>query len=870
MTKNNSNKKNQNPNSQSKLIFTEDELARELKQMGFSDKIINIVINEREKPEGKVRLLWLRKLVKEYRFPASHIDIEVPAGVGRDAGKRNVPVRADITIYRDENKKEPFAVVETKKRKEKEGKEQAESYARNLGAEYHVWSNGTYDRFFKTSRYPHKSEPIARLPVWIVDKPIPQKVPKSETLRPFKDERELKQVIGVCHDLILEKLGHDPAKAFDEITKLLFLKLYDEREIPNYYEFVVLANEISHDVGNRIRRLFEKAISSSKYQDVFWSQFNTEPVPITLELDDFSIFKIVQILQGYSLINTTENIQGADIKGTVYEQMVGKTFRGELAQFFTPRELVEFMVEIIKPDREDKVLDPACGSGGFLIMTLRKLREWIKKENPNLSESDIKAEIKYFAEHKSFGIDINDRMVRVAKMNMIMHGDGHAGIYHILRGGGLLTDLNLPPRLKEELKEETIDVVFSNPPFAGREKDPEILEKFELGKNKAGKPISVSKEVLFIEKIIKLLRNGGKAGILLPAGVFNNSSMKRVRDYIKTHVKIMALVGLPHLAFQVSGANNEGHLLFIQKVDRLPADYNIFIDWASDVGFDAMGKKTGQSDLSNILEHFQSPPLENIIKFSALEDRIDPWYYHPKYAFLKKELLKVGTPWSRLSEIFQQSTELFNPETYREKLIRYVEKEDVDMGKGVISSFTEHTLASLPSWAKYVLKEGDILFPRARDSMWGVTIVPKEYEGYIASGGLIVVRNNPQRILLEYVRYHFMKPEILTLIKRNCSGEINPKFTWKIFSNVEVPLPLVEEQQRILDEIDKIRKRKAALVKEMNQIDQEIDSHISVAVPKVIENYKDIKIMGAEFIGSAQLNTINKKKTLGKIGSYYL
>lgn len=423
--------------NQNKLLADDEKVAREIKGLGFTNHIINIVIAEKEKPEGKVRLQWLRKLVKEYRFPASHIDIEVPAGVGRDAGKRNIPVRADIVVYRDENKTKPLAIIETKAPKEKEGVAQAESYARNLGAEYHLWSNGLYERAFKTSTYPNQSDPIARLPVWVEDKPLPQKVPKTETLRPFKDEEELRQVISFCHDLILEKLGHDPAKAFDEMTKLLFIKLYDEREVPSYYEFVVLAKETPHKVADRVRQLFDKAMSSSKYQDVFWSQFNTEPVPVTLELDDFSIFKIVQVLQGYSLVNTTENIQGADIKGTVYEQMVGNTFRGELAQFFTPREIVEFMVEIIRPDRESKILDPACGSGGFLIMTLRKLREWIKQENPNLSEAEIKASIKYFAEHKTYGIDINDRMVRVAKMNMIMHGDGHSGIFHILRGGGI-------------------------------------------------------------------------------------------------------------------------------------------------------------------------------------------------------------------------------------------------------------------------------------------------------------------------------------------------------------------------------------------------------------------------------------------------
>ena len=294
--------KNQDPTNQSKLFTEEEKIGKELKSLGLPEKIIGVLVGERDNPEGKIRIQWIIKLIKEYRFPSSNIDINVPAGVGRDAGKRNIPVRADIVVYRDANKNMPFTIIETKAPKEKEGVAQAESYARNLGAEYHLWSDGSYERVFKTSRYAQLSEPIIRLPVWVVDKPLSQKVPKTETLRPFKDEQELRQVVSFCHDLILEKLGHDPAKAFDEMTKLLFLKVYDEIEVPNYYEFVVLINEIPHDVADRIRALFAKAISSSKYQDVFWSQFNTVPVPVTLELDDFSIFNIVQVLQGYSLV----------------------------------------------------------------------------------------------------------------------------------------------------------------------------------------------------------------------------------------------------------------------------------------------------------------------------------------------------------------------------------------------------------------------------------------------------------------------------------------------------------------------------------------------------------------------------------------
>ena len=420
-------------------------------------------------------------------------------------------------------------------------------------------------------------------------------------------------------------------------------------------------------------------------------------------------------------------------------------------------------------------------------------------------------------------------------------------------GGGLLTDPNLPSGLKENVKEGTLDIIFSNPPFAGREKDPKILEKFELGKNKEKKPISVSKEVLFIEKIVRLLRYGGKAALLLPAGVFNNSSMKRVRNYIKAHTKILALIGLPHLAFQVTGANNEGHLLFIEKIAEVPEDYEIFIDWATDIGFDSMGRKTGRSDLPAILNRFRSPLPENLIRFSVLKDRIDPWYYHPNHGRLRRELLKAGHPMVPLKEVFVRSEARFHREAYGEKAIRYIQKEDIDMEKGEIISFSEHTLKSLPSWASYILKEGDILFPRAYDSMRGVTVVPKEYEGYIASGGLIVVRNNPELILREYVQYHFTRPEILLLIKRNCSGEINPKYTWKTFSEVEVPLPPIKEQRHIMNEIEKIKKRKAELIKEMEKLDKEIDAQVTEAVPKVIENYESIKIKRAEFSGSMQI-----------------
>jgi type I restriction enzyme M protein len=318
-------------------------------------------------PEGRVRSLWVLKMIDQYKFNSEQLDINVPAGAGRAAERSSV--FADIVVYRDKERKEQFIAIETKAPGEKAGIKQAESYARNLGAEFHVWSDGQLTRYFRTAKYIDQSLEVGNIPNWVGDKPVSERLPKTTSLPPFRDEPHLRYVVRACHDRIFYRLGHDPAKAFDELMKLLFLKLYDERETPRYYEFMVMAGESEKETADRIRSLFQKSIKSRRYSDVFTTQF-TQEKPITIDLDDGTISFIVKQFQGYSLVDTSATLEGADVKGTVFEQMVGGTFRGELGAYFTPREMVEFMVAMINPDKEDVVLDPACGSGGFLIMVI--------------------------------------------------------------------------------------------------------------------------------------------------------------------------------------------------------------------------------------------------------------------------------------------------------------------------------------------------------------------------------------------------------------------------------------------------------------------------------------------------------------------
>jgi type I restriction enzyme M protein len=483
-------------------------------------------------------------------------------------------------------------------------------------------------------------------------------------------------------------------------------------------------------------------------------------------------------------------------------------------------------------------------------MVLRKLRGWIKEENPNLSDADVKEAIKYFAEHKAFGIDINDRMVRVAKMNMIMHGDGHAGIFHILRGGGLLTDPNLPKKAQEELKDGTLDIIFSNPPFAGREKDPIILKQFNLGQNKHGKPVSVSKELLFVEKIIKLLRNGGKAGMVLPAGIFNNLSpaYKACRDLIKKNTKILALIGLPHPAFRASGANNEGNLLFIEKMDKPPVDYDIYIDWARYVGFDDTGRKISFNDLNDILKRMKHPSPENIISLSELKNRIDPWYYHPKYKEIKANLSKSKYPLKPINELIEKSKSLFDNKANPSEIYNYIETGDVDLENGIIVSFTQVTGKTIPSRATYILKEGDFLIPNAMHCIRGVCIVTKEHEGFVATNRFIVVRPKTDIINPTYLYYLLKQSAIHHLLKQQSTGEINPGITFDALSRVEIPVPdLIEEQYRIVEKIKEEERKKAELIEKMAQYDQAILALVGAMIPR-LETHKKIAKEGYEYI----------------------
>ena len=578
-------------------------------------------------PEERVRQEYLQILVKEYGF-----EIEQMAEEEEVTGRGSGHARADYVIWRsiqDKNdKKNPLIIVECKSDNitiKADDYFQGDNYARLTGAPFFVTHNNRETKYWRVlhDRMPKSLEEIEGIPhAKASDKEIQELIDKLKVLK----EKEFADLLHQCHNVIRNREKKDPAAAFDEIAKILFIKVDIERRLrerksrKNLFtaEFLKEQSELHDDPINVLFNQTKKDYKDDKIFDqdeLVNLKFNTAR-------------EIVKNLERYNLSDTSE-----DIKGIAFERFLGRTFRGDIGQFFTPRSIVEFMVHMVDPKEGDVICDPASGSGGFLIRFFEIVREQIlsdgdreykdfktgienKKSRPRSKKAEALAK-KYqeiqdsldqtkpgsrlwnLANRCIYGTDANDRMARTSKMNMIMHGDGHGGVhYHdgFLNVNGIF--------------EGRFDIILTNPPFgASVEPDDEISEdniyvseederryirvygepyKEALERVRAakGKPIAslfelpkspkckVKTEILFIERCLSLLKPGGSIGIVLPEGVFNNPSQAYVREFCEDRAFIRAIVSLPQETFYSSGASVKASLLFMKKfTEREKAEF---------------------------------------------------------------------------------------------------------------------------------------------------------------------------------------------------------------------------------------------------------------------------------------------------------
>ena len=568
-----------------------------------------------ETPEESVRQDYLCVLVNEYGFNIDQMDEELEV-TGRGSGH----ARADFVIWRSPKDKtdsrNPLIIVECKSDNvtiKPQDYGQGDNYSRLAGARFFVTHNSRETRYWRVvhEKMPKSLEEISNVPhAAASDKEIEELISK---LKIFKED-EFADLLHQCHNVIRNREKLDPAAAFDEIAKILFVKVYVERELraKRQRKNLFTVEYLDEQLGKHpLNTLFGQTKEAYEDDNIFEGDEEIRLKPATGR-------EIVKLLERYNLSDTSE-----DVKGIAFERFLGRTFRGEIGQFFTPRTIVEFMIRMVEPKEGDVICDPASGSGGFLIRFFEIVREQIladadkqyqafkiELERKQLTEAkkaealrDKFADIQItLDQHKRdsrlwklanrciYGTDANDRMARTSKMNMIMHGDGHGGVHHhdgFLNVNGIF--------------EGRFDIILTNPPFGANVEPSDVVHESDIAvtreaarryENEYGdlytdaiarvraavnKPIAslfelpkgekskVKTEILFIERCLSLLKPGGRLGIVLPEGIFNNPSLSYVREFCENRAFIRAVVSLPQETFLSSGASVKASLLFVQK-----------------------------------------------------------------------------------------------------------------------------------------------------------------------------------------------------------------------------------------------------------------------------------------------------------------
>jgi type I restriction-modification system DNA methylase subunit len=536
-------------------------------------------------PEEKVQAETFLTLVLIYGYSEKRIKQFVPVQMGSETKE------ADIIVYNDDDCHSTHILVECKKEDLTDQQfniavDQAYSYAVAEGAKY-VWTTSRIkNQYYEVPAEKPKSRiEIPDIPQFGIDKLAPFKYvkggisqiekeynqvsePSENVTQKFFElqvvsESELTKIFIQSHQALWGGGQRNPSVAFDELDKLIFCKIWDEkhpRKTGEPYDFQIFRDEDPEDLLNRIKAIY--AIGEKEAPEVF-----KDGITLTAQ-ETLTIVKYFQRIN----LNKTD----LDSKGKAFETFMGSYFRGDFGQYFTPRPIVKFIVDSLPITHKARVLDTSCGSGGFLLYALDKVREqandFYDKEK---EEKDHYKHWHDFAEKNLFGIEINDQIARTAKMNMIIHDDGHT---NVIASDGLLTDVEMQHNSKnKEFKYNSFDYIITNPPFGSSIKQTEkaYMKNYSLSKKeidwlnpkdtKETIRDSQSTEVLFIEQCYKFLVEGGYLAVVIPDGILTNSSMQYVRDNIEEMYRIVAVVSMPQTAFSATGAGVKSSVMFLRK-----------------------------------------------------------------------------------------------------------------------------------------------------------------------------------------------------------------------------------------------------------------------------------------------------------------
>jgi type I restriction enzyme M protein len=526
-----------------------------------------------DNPEEAVRAEVYIELVEKYQYPIDKVKLEEWPPV-REGGRPS-----DIVVY-DQNDF-PFLVVEVKKRGVTEteiqtGIKELFGNANLFGVRWALFDcREKRIAYFSLKNFSLEKEAELRKP------DIPKRYGQPEKfvygngvgfpLTPFKEVSEFQKVINKCHDIIRDNENLSPLAAFPIISKFIYTKIYDELNIPegSYYEFQIASDDSKLTVATRIANLYKRA--SSVEPEVFSPYLGVEK-PET-------VFMIVDLLQGYTFYRSPY-----DVKGEAYQAFLSKIMRGEAGQYFTPREVVKPTVEILSPKDDEKIIDPCCGTGGFLIYTYDYIRNQIKTA---YKDEKTRVRKEYDVSHYNiFGIEVDPNVAEACIAGMLLEDDAHANIAVT----DALSDWENLIFIKKGIKKNKYHVLLTNPPFGKKSRLEEYKKRFTLAQKFRIPPF----ETLVLERSLDLLAPGGRAAFVIPD---INLTNKEVLGFLWDKSIILGVVSLPSETFNPYGSMAKTSVIFFKKKKSMDENTEkIFMASVFQIGYDSTGRRKGDGE----------------------------------------------------------------------------------------------------------------------------------------------------------------------------------------------------------------------------------------------------------------------------------
>jgi len=796
------------------------------------DYITGEIVRKGVKEHGEAVNIFSKKLVEELGYSKKQIQTIPQFRVKvSPSGQEKYPV--DIVVFRDENKSydNVLMLVECKQPNRKDGKKQLDIYLNLVpSVELGVWFNGKEHLYLWKVR-DHKTKRW----IWKEIPELPKKGQRVQDIGLYrrKDLEKPKNLKQVFNDIRNHLAGmttgitRDEAIA-QEIINLLFCKIYDEINTPpeEQVRFRAGVEESPQEVKKRLVDLFEEV--RKEYDDVFEEGDR-------IKLDAESIVYVVGELQRYAITEAER-----DAIGDAFEVFIGPALRGTEGQFFTPRNVVKMAIEMLDPQIGEYIIDPACGSGGFLIVALEYVWNKLEREakRKGWSKEYLAGKRKELASKFIAGIDKDSFLAKVTKAYMAIIGDGRGGIFC---ENSLVPPEEWNPKTRQKIELGKFDVLITNPPFGAKipVKGERILRQYELGFkwkfNKETKEWERTNklqdkqppQILFIERCLQLLKPGGRMGIVLPDGILGNVTDGYIRKFILDKAKILAVVDMPPETFQPS-TSTKTSLLFLQKKKEgeKVENYPIFMAVAEKCGHNRRGKPIEEDDFPEIAlkykkyykEKIKTDRMGFILKLEKIvesDNILAPRYFNPE---IKKELLNLEKSGRYILVSFKELLEQgiisiqrgdeIGSKNYGTGDIPFVRTSDIsnwEIRVNKETSVDEETYVEYKD--KQDLREEDILFVNDGGRMVGEVAILTKYDTKIIIQSHIrrirITKNND--LINPYLLLYLFK---MPIVEKQIISKVFVQATIPTLSNrlEEVILPIPKKQKERIEISEFIRK----------------------------------------------------------------